>query len=146
VARIARQASASFPSSSSAVLSCYLLLDHINSRAQCEISRHATARLPYGMSPQPLRGDLTKWTWNVRSSPDTYHQFPAKTTPGTFKVALDSAVSRIACAGSDHAIRIIDWYSGQVITDGFGHGEPATSLCFSHDNGQLVSVSGALMF
>jgi WD40 repeat protein len=75
-----------------------------------------------------------------------FHQFPAKTTPGTFKVALDSAVSRIACAGSDHAIRIIDWYSGQVITDGFGHGEPATSLCFSHDNGQLVSVSGAAMF
>jgi hypothetical protein len=33
---------------------------------------------------------------------------------GTFKVALDAAVSRIACAGSDHAIRIIDWYSGQV--------------------------------
>jgi hypothetical protein len=33
---------------------------------------------------------------------------------GTFKVALDSIVSRIACASSDHAIRIIDWYSGQV--------------------------------
>jgi hypothetical protein len=73
-------------------------------------------------------------------------QFPAKTMPGTFKVALDSAVSRIACAGSDHAIRIIDWYSGQVITDGFGHGEPATSLCFTHDIGQLVSVSGAKIF
>jgi WD40 repeat protein len=59
----------------------------------------------------------------------------------TFKVALDSAVSKIACAGSDHAIRIIDWYSGQVITEGFGHSEPATSLCFSHDNAQLVTVS-----
>ena len=34
---------------------------------------------------------------------------------GTFKVALDAAVSRIACASSDHAIRIIDWYSGQVM-------------------------------
>ena len=30
----------------------------------------------------------------------------------------------------------------QVITDGFGHGEPATSLCFTHDNTQLVTVSG----
>ena len=106
---------------------------------------------------------------------------------GTFKVALDAAVSRIACASSDHAIRIIDWYSGQVsatidlncncdaclqfwgscvcvctlfcwfflamvlialcvqvITEGFGHGEPATSLCFSHDNGRLVTVSGSV--
>jgi hypothetical protein len=32
----------------------------------------------------------------------------------------------------------------QVITEGFGHGEPATSLCFSHDSGRLVTVSGTV--
>lgn len=55
-------------------------------------------------------------------------------------IAVAHAAPIMATGGSDHLVKLWDWETGRLLTDGIGHSAPVRSLLFSPDDRQLVSV------
>jgi hypothetical protein len=83
--------------------------------------------------------------WNLASGRNIRAYNPAPDgTPGSelYKCDIDPSGTFVAVCGFDKAIRLLDFFSGEVVASVTGHGELITGLRFSPDGRRLISVAG----
>ena len=59
-----------------------------------------------------------------------------------YKVDIDPSGMFIAVCGFDKVIRIVDFFSGDIVAEVSGHSELITGLRFSSDGKYLITISG----
>jgi len=73
--------------------------------------------------------------------PKSHYQRHAKPSANVNRVRLSPCGSRAATAGADHAVRVWDAETGEVLATLRGHGKEVKSLAWSPDGRVLVSTS-----
>ena len=58
------------------------------------------------------------------------------------RIELDSSGQLVASSCSNKNIAILDFFTGEMLANMFGHSEVVTGVKFMHDMRHLISVSG----
>jgi WD40 repeat protein len=81
--------------------------------------------------------------WNLHTGKHMRaYKNPEISSTELYKVDIDPSGLYIVTCGFDKSITMIDFYSGEVITQVFGHSELVTNISFSRDGSHIVTVGG----